>query len=116
SIAREAASIVPTHAGPEIGVASTKAFTAQLSVLAMLALSAAKARGHLLPGDEVKFVRSLLVLPRKVTQALEAAPQVKEIAKRIADKRDVLFLGRGRYYPLALEGALKLKEVSYIHA
>ena len=116
SIAREAASIVPTHAGPEIGVASTKAFTAQLSVLAILALSAAKARGHLLPGDEVKFVRSLLALPRKVTQALEAAPQVKEIAKRIADKRDVLFLGRGRYYPLALEGALKLKEVSYIHA
>jgi glutamine---fructose-6-phosphate transaminase (isomerizing) len=116
SIAREAASIVPTHAGPEIGVASTKAFTAQLSVLAMLALSAAKARGHLLPGDEVKYVRSLLALPRKVTQALEAAPQVKEIAKRIADKRDVLFLGRGRYYPLALEGALKLKEVSYIHA
>ena len=116
SIAREAASIVPTHAGPEIGVASTKAFTAQLSVLAILALSAAKARGHLLPGDEVKFVRSLLALPRKVTQALEAAPQVREIAKRIADKRDVLFLGRGRYYPLALEGALKLKEVSYIHA
>ncbi|WP_213272784.1 glutamine--fructose-6-phosphate transaminase (isomerizing) [Hyphomonas sp.] len=116
SIAREAASIVPTHAGPEIGVASTKAFTAQLSVLAILALSAAKARGHLLPGDEVKFVRSLLALPRKVTQALEAAPQVREIARRIADKRDVLFLGRGRYYPLALEGALKLKEVSYIHA
>jgi glucosamine--fructose-6-phosphate aminotransferase (isomerizing) len=116
SIAREAASIVPTHAGPEIGVASTKAFTAQLSVLAILALSAAKARGHLLPGDEAKFVRSLLALPRKVTQALEAAPQVKEIARKIADKRDVLFLGRGRYYPLALEGALKLKEVSYIHA
>ena len=116
SIAREAASIVPTHAGPEIGVASTKAFTAQLSVLAILALSAAKARGHLLPGDEVKFVRSLLALPRKVAQALECAPQVREIAQRIADKRDVLFLGRGRYYPLALEGALKLKEVSYIHA
>ena len=116
SIAREAASIVPTHAGPEIGVASTKAFTAQLSVLAILALSAAKARGHLLPGDEVKYVRSLLALPRKVTEALECAGQVKEIARHIAGKRDVLFLGRGRYYPLALEGALKLKEVSYIHA
>lgn len=116
SIAREAASIVPTHAGPEIGVASTKAFTAQLSVLAILALSAAKARGHLLPGDEVKFVRSLLALPRKVTQALESAARIKEIAKHISGKRDILFLGRGRYYPLALEGALKLKEVSYIHA
>lgn len=116
SIAREAASIVPTHAGPEIGVASTKAFTAQLSVLAILALSAAKARGHLLPGDEVKFVRSLLALPRKVTQALESAAHIREIAKHIAGKRDILFLGRGRYYPLALEGALKLKEVSYIHA
>lgn len=116
SIAREAASIVPTHAGPEIGVASTKAFTAQLSVLALLALSAAKARGHLLPGDEAKFIRSLLALPRKVTQALECAAHVREIAKHIAGKRDILFLGRGRYYPLALEGALKLKEVSYIHA
>ncbi|MFN7054340.1 glutamine--fructose-6-phosphate transaminase (isomerizing) [Hyphomonas sp.] len=116
SIAREAASIVPTHAGPEIGVASTKAFTAQLSVLAMLALSAAKARGHLLPGDEQKYVRSLLALPRKITEALEAQADVREIARHIANKRDVLFLGRGRYYPLALEGALKLKEVSYIHA
>ncbi|MBY9066796.1 glutamine--fructose-6-phosphate transaminase (isomerizing) [Hyphomonas sp. WL0036] len=116
SIAREAASIVPTHAGPEIGVASTKAFTAQLSVLAMLALSAAKARGHLLPGDELKYVRSLLALPRKVTEALESAAHVREIAEQISDKRDILFLGRGRYYPMALEGALKLKEVSYIHA
>ncbi|MFN3608641.1 MAG: glutamine--fructose-6-phosphate transaminase (isomerizing) [Hyphomonas sp.] len=116
SIAREAASIVPTHAGPEIGVASTKAFTAQLSVLAILALSAAKARGHLLPGDEATYVRSLLALPRKVTEALECAPHVKDIARHIAGKRDILFLGRGRYYPLALEGALKLKEVSYIHA
>ena len=116
SIAREAASIVPTHAGPEIGVASTKAFTAQLSVLAILALAAAKTRGHLLPGDEQKFVRSLLSLPRKVTAALEAAPEIREIAKHIAGKRDILFLGRGRYYPMALEGALKLKEVSYIHA
>lgn len=116
SIAREAGAIVPTHAGPEIGVASTKAFTAQLSVLAVLALSASKARGHLLPGDELKYVKSLLALPRKVTEALESQAQIKEIAKVVAGKRDVLFLGRGRYYPLALEGALKLKEVSYIHA
>lgn len=116
SIAREAAAIVPTHAGPEIGVASTKAFTAQLSVLAVLALNAAKARGHLLPGDEVAAVKSLLALPRKVTEALEAQDEIREIARTLAQARDVLFLGRGRYYPLALEGALKLKEVSYIHA
>lgn len=116
SIAREAAAIVPTHAGPEIGVASTKAFTAQLSVLAVLALNAAKARGHLLPGDEVKAVKSLLALPRKVTEALESQDEIRAIAKTLTQSRDVLFLGRGRYYPLALEGALKLKEVSYIHA
>lgn len=116
SIAREAAAIVPTYAGPEIGVASTKAFTAQLSVLAVLALNAAKARGHLLPGDEVMAVKSLMALPRKVTEALEAQDDIREIAKTLAPSRDVLFLGRGRYYPLALEGALKLKEVSYIHA
>jgi glutamine---fructose-6-phosphate transaminase (isomerizing) len=107
---------VPTFAGPEIGVASTKAFTAQLSVLAVLALAAAKARGQLLPGDETAFVKSLLALPRKVTEAIESQAQIRDIAKVVAAKRDVLFLGRGRYYPLALEGALKLKEVSYIHA
>ncbi|WP_273280427.1 glutamine--fructose-6-phosphate transaminase (isomerizing) [Hyphomonas atlantica] len=116
SIAREAAAIVPTHAGPEIGVASTKAFTAQLSVLAVLALNAAKARGHLLPGEEVQAVKSLLALPRKVTEALEAQDGIRAIAETLTQSRDVLFLGRGRYFPLALEGALKLKEVSYIHA
>ena len=116
SIAREAEAIVPTHAGPEIGVASTKAFTAQLSVLAVLALRAAKARGHLLPGDEAKAVKELLALPRKVTAALEAQADIREIARTLTQCRDVPFLGRGRYYPLAMEGALKLKEVSYIHA
>ena len=116
SIAREAGAIVPTHAGPEIGVASTKAFTAQLSVLAVMALAAARERGHLLPGDEVTAVKNLLALPRKVTEALEAQEQIVEIAKTLTQAKDVLFLGRGRYYPLALEGALKLKEVSYIHA
>ena len=116
SIAREAAAIVPTQAGPEIGVASTKAFTAQLSVLAILALSAAKSRGHLTPDDEVSAVRNLLALPRKVTEALACQTEIEDIAKSLRDVRDVLFLGRGRYYPLALEGALKLKEVSYIHA
>ena len=116
SIAREAGAVVPTHAGPEIGVASTKAFTAQLSVLAVMALVAARARGHLLPGDEDKAVKNLLALPRKVTEALESQDQIREIAKLLTKAHDVLFLGRGRYYPLALEGALKLKEVSYIHA
>jgi len=116
SIAREAKAIVPTHAGPEIGVASTKAFTAQLSVLAVLALSAAKARGHLKPGDEARYVKSLLSLPRKVTEALEAEADIKAVAQTLTTAKDVLFLGRGRYFPLALEGALKLKEVSYIHA
>ena len=116
SIAREAKAIVPTHAGPEIGVASTKAFTAQLAVLAVLALSAAKARGHLKSGDEARYVKSLLSLPRKVTEALEAEADIKAIAQTLAKAKDVLFLGRGRYYPLAMEGALKLKEVSYIHA
>ena len=116
SIARDAAAIVPTHAGPEIGVASTKAFTAQLSVLAVLALSAAKARGHLLPGDEATAVKTLLALPRMVTEALKSQDQIQAIAETLTQCKDVLFLGRGRYYPLALEGALKLKEVSYIHA
>ncbi|HBQ49867.1 MAG TPA: glutamine--fructose-6-phosphate aminotransferase, partial [Hyphomonas atlantica] len=94
----------------------TKAFTAQLSVLAVLALNAAKARGHLLPGEEVQAVKSLLALPRKVTEALEAQDGIRAIAETLTQSRDVLFLGRGRYFPLALEGALKLKEVSYIHA
>ncbi|KCZ49362.1 glutamine--fructose-6-phosphate transaminase (isomerizing) [Hyphomonas pacifica] len=116
SIAREAEAIVPTHAGPEIGVASTKAFTAQLSVLAVLALSAAKVRGHLLPGDEANAVKTLLALPRKITEALKSQDQIREIAQTLTQSKDVLFLGRGRYYPLAMEGALKLKEVSYIHA
>jgi glucosamine--fructose-6-phosphate aminotransferase (isomerizing) len=116
SIAREAGAVVPTHAGPEIGVASTKAFTAQLSVLAVMALAAARARGHLLPGDEATAIKNLLALPRKVTEALESQEQIAEIAKTLTQAKDVLFLGRGRYYPLALEGALKLKEVSYIHA
>lgn len=116
SIAREAASVVPTHAGPEIGVASTKAFTAQLSVLALLAVAAGRARGTLSRDEEAAYVRSLLSLPRKVTEAIALAAEVPGIAGAIAESRDILFLGRGRYYPLAMEGALKLKEVSYIHA
>ena len=91
-------------------------YAAQLAVLAVLALKAARARGQLLPGDEVTAVKNLLALPRKVTEALESQDQIRTIAKTLTKARDVLFLGRGRYYPLALEGALKLKEVSYIHA
>jgi len=85
-------------------------------VLAVLALSAAKVRGHLKAGDEARYVKSLLSLPRKVTEALEAEADIKAVAQTLARAKDVLFLGRGRYYPLAMEGALKLKEVSYIHA
>jgi glucosamine--fructose-6-phosphate aminotransferase (isomerizing) len=87
SIAREAGAVVPTHAGPEIGVASTKAFTAQLSVLAVMALAAARARGHLLPGDEAKAVKNLLALPRKVTEALESQEQIAEIAKTLTQAK-----------------------------
>lgn len=117
SIAREAEAVVPTYAGPEIGVASTKAFTAQLSVMAILAIAAAKARGHLSLEDEQSHVKNLLALPRRVTEAIEeVTPAIEEIAGTLAKARDVLFLGRGQYFPMALEGALKLKEVSYIHA
>lgn len=116
SIARDAQSVVPTYAGPEIGVASTKAFTAQLAVLAIVALRAAKARGHLLDGEEARHIDELVALPRKVTQAIDQDEHIASLARELASKRTVLFLGRGQYFPLALEGALKLKEVSYIHA
>ena len=116
SIAREAEGILPTHAGPEIGVASTKAFTAQLGVLAVMVLGAAKARGLLSETDEKNYIQSLLSAPRKITEAIEAEASIQRIAKVIAGASDILFLGRGRYFPMALEGALKLKEVSYIHA
>lgn len=116
SIARDAQKIVPTHAGPEIGVASTKAFTAQLAVLAAVSLHAAKSRGHLLPGAEQAHVAELMTLPRKVSQAIEQDEDIARIARDLASATAVLFLGRGQYYPLAMEGALKLKEVSYIHA
>lgn len=116
SIARDAQTIVPTHAGPEIGVASTKAFTAQLAVLAAVALQAAKARGHLLPTDEAAYVNELMALPRKVATAIAEDKKIERIARDLSSAETVLFLGRGAFFPMALEGALKLKEVSYIHA
>jgi glucosamine--fructose-6-phosphate aminotransferase (isomerizing) len=116
TIARESETVLPTLAGPEIGVASTKAFTCQLMVLAAVAVAAGKARGELSDSDEAKLVHSLVEIPRLMTAALATEPQIEKLARDIAKSRDVLYLGRGTSYPLALEGALKLKEISYIHA
>ena len=116
TIARESATMLPTLAGPEIGVASTKAFTCQLMVLAALAVAAGKARGELSDADETKLVHGLVEIPRLMAAALTIEPQIEKLARDIAKSKDVLYLGRGTSYPLALEGALKLKEISYIHA
>ena len=116
SIAREADLDLQIHAGPEIGVASTKAFTAQLSVLLLMALSAAEARGALDAAALADRLSALRTLPALVTAALETDGPLKSAAAEVAEARDVLFLGRGLMFPLALEGALKLKEISYIHA
>jgi glutamine---fructose-6-phosphate transaminase (isomerizing) len=116
TIARETETVLPTLAGPEIGVASTKAFTCQLMVLAALAVAAGKARGELSDDDETKLVHGLVEIPRLMAAALATEPQIEKLAREIAKCRDVLYLGRGTSFPLALEGALKLKEISYIHA
>jgi glucosamine--fructose-6-phosphate aminotransferase (isomerizing) len=116
TIARESETVLQTLAGPEIGVASTKAFTCQLMVLASLAVAAGKARGELSDADEAKLVRGLVEIPRLIAAALTTEPQIEKLAREISKSRDVLYLGRGTSYPLALEGALKLKEISYIHA
>ncbi len=116
SIARESDVIMPTLAGPEIGVASTKAFTCQLAVLACLAIAAGRARGTLSADDERKLVRALIEVPRHMNEALGLEPQLEALARDLGRSRDVLYLGRGTSFPLALEGALKLKEISYIHA
>ncbi|MDN4982059.1 glutamine--fructose-6-phosphate transaminase (isomerizing) [Bradyrhizobium arachidis] len=116
TIARESETVLQTLAGPEIGVASTKAFTCQLMVLANLAIAAGKARGELSEQDETRLVHGLVEVPRLMSDALTTEPQVEKLAHRIAKSRDVLYLGRGTSFPLALEGALKLKEISYIHA
>ena len=116
TIARESETVLPTLAGPEIGVASTKAFTCQLMVLAAVAVAAGKARGELSDADEAELVHGLVEIPRLMAAALATEPQIEKLARDIAKSKDVLYLGRGTSYPLALEGALKLKEISYIHA
>jgi glucosamine--fructose-6-phosphate aminotransferase (isomerizing) len=116
TMAREADVMWPTHAGPEIGVASTKAFTSQVTALTALAVAAAAARGRIDANEEARLARILLEAPRLVGQALDVEAAVTALAPKIARARDVLYLGRGAMSPLAYEGALKLKEISYIHA
>jgi len=116
TIARESHAILPTLAGPEIGVASTKAFTCQLSVLACLAIAAGRARGTLSEADEKELVRALTEVPRHVNTILRSEPMYETLAHSLQKAKDVLYLGRGQNFPIALEGALKLKEISYIHA
>jgi glucosamine--fructose-6-phosphate aminotransferase (isomerizing) len=116
SMAREADVMLPTHAGAEIGVASTKAFTAQVCALSALAIAAARQRGAVDAAEEARLTTVLLEAPRLIGEALGVESKVREIAYGLSKARDVLYLGRGLTYALALEGALKLKEISYIHA
>ena len=116
SLVRENALRFITRAGPEIGVASTKAFTTQLAALYLLTLVIAKLRGHLPEKAESAELQALRHLPIALTKVLELEPQIREWSERFAGKQNALFLGRGRHYPIALEGALKLKEITYIHA
>ena len=116
TIARESDIVFPTLCGPEIAVASTKATTAQLTILACLVIMAGRARGTLTEQDEIELVRALIHLPRAVSDSFACEAQVEEIAKHLSRASDVLYLGRGPMFPIAMEGALKLKEISYIHA
>jgi len=116
AIARESDSVLQTYAGPEIGVASTKAFTTQLTVLACLTIAMAHARGTIDDPERGRLVGALTEVPARAAEILNHDEQLAQIAHDIAEARDVLYLGRGTSYPLALEGALKLKEISYIHA
>ncbi|CEJ85079.1 L-glutamine:D-fructose-6-phosphate aminotransferase [Hyphomicrobium sp. GJ21] len=116
TIARESDAALPTLAGPEIGVASTKAFTCQLSVLACLAIAIAKARGAITKEQEIALVTALTEVPRHIAAILRQDEIYLSVAQELAKARDVLYLGRGSSFPIALEGALKLKEISYIHA
>ena len=116
SMARESDATVLTVAGPEIGVASTKAFTAQLAVLACLAIGLGRARGTLSAGDAARLTQELLQVPHMAAEVLEQDAEIQALAAQVAKARDVLFLGRGALFPIAMEGALKLKEISYIHA
>ncbi|MEE9587443.1 MAG: glutamine--fructose-6-phosphate transaminase (isomerizing), partial [Hyphomicrobiaceae bacterium] len=116
TIARESDSVLPTLAGPEIGVASTKAFTCQLSVLAAFAIAAGRARGHIDEAKEAELVDALAQVPRHLSAILRDEKAYQQIAHELSRSSDVLYLGRGINFPLAMEGALKLKEISYIHA
>ena len=116
TIAREATVAMPTLAGPEIGVASTKAFTCQLAALACLAIAAGRARGVLSQEQERDLVRALIEVPRHMAEAIMLEPQIEKLAQQLSKVNHALYLGRGTSYPIALEGALKLKEISYIHA
>ncbi|MGI9390260.1 MAG: glutamine--fructose-6-phosphate transaminase (isomerizing) [Boseongicola sp.] len=116
SIARESDVVLPIFAGAEIGVASTKAFTCQLTVLLSLALRAGKDRGQVVDADVAEIVSDIRALPGLAAQALATEDTIAVVAQHLAKARDILFLGRGQMYPIALEGALKLKEISYIHA
>ncbi len=116
TIARESHAVLPTLAGPEIGVASTKAFTCQLAVLACLAIAIGRARGAITPEEEMRLVQALTEVPRHISTLLREESEYERLAHDLSRARDVLYLGRGTSYPLALEGALKLKEISYIHA
>jgi len=116
TIGRESQVVFPTLCGPEIGVASTKALTAQLTALASLVIAAGVARGALSPAQESELVRELIAVPSAVSAALAGEGQIEEISKGLSKAKDVLYLGRGQMFPIAMEGALKLKEISYIHA
>ncbi|MFZ5673730.1 MAG: glutamine--fructose-6-phosphate transaminase (isomerizing) [Pseudomonadota bacterium] len=116
TIAREADAAIFTYAGPEIGVASTKAFTCQLTVLAALAVAAAKARGTITREQERELIGALIEAPRHMAEILKEEKHIADVAREVAHAQDVLYLGRGVNFPIALEGALKLKEISYIHA
>jgi glutamine---fructose-6-phosphate transaminase (isomerizing) len=116
TIARESDAMLPTYAGPEIGVASTKAFTCQLAVLACLAIKLGRAKGKISDALEQELVKALIEVPRHMTALLRNEKAYEDLAHQLCKAQDVLYLGRGSSFPLALEGALKLKEISYIHA
>jgi glucosamine--fructose-6-phosphate aminotransferase (isomerizing) len=116
TMARESTVVAPTLAGVEVGVASTKAFTCQLTVLLSLAIAAGRARGTLSVEDEKELVNALIAVPGQMTEAMKREHQIEVLSRDLSKAKDVLYLGRGTSYPLAMEGALKLKEISYIHA
>jgi glucosamine--fructose-6-phosphate aminotransferase (isomerizing) len=116
TMARESDVVAQTLAGVEVGVASTKAFTCQLTVLLTLAIAAGRARGTLSVEDEKDLVNALIAVPGQITEAIKREHQIEVLSRELSKTKDVLYLGRGTSYPLAMEGALKLKEISYIHA